>query len=68
MTNPPLKKHLLAESHRRQFAGEDYQGVAIEIAEENGIEFNDELFTELQSTPEPGYECGFCETAGWWKN
>jgi len=37
MTNPPLKKHLLAESHRRQFAGEDYQGVAIEIAEEMAL-------------------------------
>jgi hypothetical protein len=61
----PLKTHLLAESHRRQFNGEDYQAVAIELAEANGIEFEQDEFTELESSPEPGCDCGFCATAPW---
>ena len=60
-----LKKHLLAESHRRQFNGEDYQGVAIDIAEGNNIAFEDDAFTELQSSPDPNCECGFCAKADW---
>ncbi len=56
---------MLAESHRRQFAGEDWQAVSIEIAERAGIEFEDEEYTELNSSPDPGCECGFCATAEW---
>jgi hypothetical protein len=54
---------LIAESHRRQFAGEDYQYVAIGIAESNGIKFEDEEYTQLQSAPDPNCGCQFCTTA-----
>lgn len=60
-----LKKHLLAESHKLQFDGQDYQAVAIGIAESNGIKFESDEFAELQSGPDPGCDCGFCKTAPW---
>jgi hypothetical protein len=58
-------KRLLADSHRRQFAGEDFQTVAIDIAEENKIAFESEEYTSLQTGPDPSCECGFCATASW---
>jgi hypothetical protein len=64
-TKNKLTKSMLAESHRRQFNGEDYQGVSISIAESNGIKFEDDEYTELQSSPDPSCECGFCKTAPW---
>ncbi len=69
MQCPACKKSktqsLLRESHRRQFEGEDYQYVAISIAESNGIAFESDEYTLLQSSPDPGCDCGFCATAGW---
>jgi hypothetical protein len=63
MQNP--KKSLLAQSHRRQFNGEDFQAVAIDIAEANNIAFEDDAYTQLQSSPDPGCDCGFCAKAPW---
>lgn len=60
-----LTKRMLAESHRRQFDGEDYQAVANGIAENSGIAFEDEEYTQLQSSPDPDCDCGFCKTAPW---
>lgn len=62
---PTLKKSTLAESHRRQFAGEDYQGVAIDLAETYDIDFDSDAYTKLQSSPDPGCDCGFCAKAPW---
>lgn len=56
---------MLAESHRRQFHSEDYQLVAIEIADEHGIDYHSDDYTELMSSPDPGCDCGFCATAPW---
>jgi hypothetical protein len=60
-----MNPSLLKESHRRQFAGEDYQYVAISLAESNGITFESEDYTALQSAPDPTCDCGFCATAPW---
>lgn len=54
---------LIAESHRQQFHGEDYQYVAIGIAESNGIKFESEEYTQLMSSPSPECGCQFCTTA-----
>ena len=56
---------LVAESHRRQFDGEDFQAVANDLAERNGIAFEDDEYTRLQSPPDSGCDCGFCATAKW---
>ncbi len=58
-------RRALRRSHERQFNGEDYQMVANEIAEELGIEWEDDQYEELCSSPEPGCECGFCAHAAW---
>ncbi len=58
-------KRLLKESHRQQFSGEDFQYVAISLAEVNGIPFESEDYTLLQSEPSPECDCGFCKTAPW---
>jgi hypothetical protein len=58
-------KSLLAESHRRQFDGEDWQGVANEIARKNNFAWESEEYTTLCSSPEPGCDCGFCASAPW---
>lgn len=50
----------LAESHRRQFEGEDYQAVAIDLAERTGRDYED-----FDSSPDPECGCGFCEGAEW---
>lgn len=50
----------LAQSHRRQFEGEDYEVVAKELAD------TEEQFEKFSTEPVPGCECGFCETADWW--
>ena len=56
---------LIAESHRRQFYGEDYQAVAIDIADQNEISYGSEDFTAFQSAPDENCQCGFCRTADW---
>lgn len=60
------KSHLglLAESHRRQFNGEDYQAVQFDL-HQRFPEISDDDLNGLGSTPEPGCECGFCATAEW---
>lgn len=60
-----MKAKLLAESHRLQFSGQDWQTVAIGIAESNGIKFEDDEYKKLCSAPDPDCECGFCKTAEW---
>jgi hypothetical protein len=68
-TNPYILGNLLrstlAESHRRQFGGEDYQGVAAELCEAGGFEFESDEHVKLESGPDPDCECGFCATAAW---
>lgn len=56
---------LLRESHRRQFAGEDYQRVTNDLAEANGIPYESDEYSSLQSAPDPDCDCGFCATADW---
>lgn len=61
---PALKKRLIAESHRRQFSGEDYQAVAVDLWQGLDTESEDDYNT-LATAPDPGCECGFCKTAPW---
>ena len=57
-------KHHLAESHERQFKGEDYQVVAQDICD--GIPgVTEEDFVWLSTSPEPGCDCSFCKRAEW---
>ena len=60
-----LLRSSLAESHRRQFNGRDYQGVAIDLCQAYGFEFESEEHIKLESSPSPECDCGFCETAKW---
>lgn len=55
----------VAHSHERQFAGEDYQKVGVEIADRLGLdpEVDEERVNELHSAPCPDCLCGFCESA-----
>lgn len=59
-----ITRSMIAESHERQFNGQDWQAVAVDIwqALENGTE---DEFNELATSPDPGCDCGFCETADW---
>lgn len=59
-----ISNTLLAESHRRQFNDEDYQAVAQDVCDRMSNPTEDD-YLELCSSPEPGCECGFCETAEW---
>ncbi len=54
---------LRAESHRRQFNGEDFQKVAIDLAEPEGITFDLDEYTILMSAPDPECNCSFCKNA-----
>jgi len=64
-----VKKFHIAASHKRQFDGEDYQRVAVDIATDLDLNPDDEQDFEeyrcLESSPDPGCECGFCATADW---
>lgn len=59
-----VTKQMIRRSHERQFNGEDWQGVAVDIWSQipNGTE---DEFTELTHGPDPGCDCGFCGTAPW---
>lgn len=59
-----VPNHLLAESHRRQFSGEGYQSVAVDLIEwvKNATEDD---FHSLCTSPEPECDCGFCANAEW---
>ena len=56
---------LIRESHRRQFGGQDFQTVAVDLAAEHDVPFESFSYTAILSGPEPGCECGFCRTAPW---
>jgi hypothetical protein len=58
-----LLKRLLKESHERQFNGEDYQKVTFDFYQEHDL--TDDEMTALQTSPEPGCDCGFCAKAAW---
>lgn len=59
-----ISKSMMSESHRRQFAGEDYQAVAQDIADAHpGL--SDDQFNLICESPEPDCDCGFCKTAPW---
>jgi hypothetical protein len=55
----------LRRCHERQFAGEDWQAVAIDAWNEFGSPDGDEVFNFLTSTPDHGCDCGFCAHAAW---
>jgi hypothetical protein len=59
-----VQHHHIQESHRRQFAGEDWQQVAndIWVGIPNATEDD---FLDLYAGPDPGCQCGFCATAKW---
>ena len=54
----------LAESHRRQFEGEDYQAVAQDLCDRMDSPTKDD-YLKLSSSPDPSCDCGFCKTAKW---
>lgn len=53
-------KRLLAESHRLQFNGADYQAVTNPMWQE--WDMTEDQLAELETAPDPGCECGFCTT------
>jgi len=61
----------LFSSHRRQFAGEDYQAICWDFlnsreAREIGLTENDtDIWQVIESSPHPDCTCGFCESAPW---
>lgn len=63
-TTTRVTQNMIRRSHERQFAGEDWQAVAVDLWNEleNGT---DDEFNELASGPDPGCECGFCAKAPW---
>lgn len=59
-------KRLLRESHQRQFNGEDWQKVAVDLTPDDLPEpEREEIFNKLSESPDPGCDCGFCATAEW---
>lgn len=72
LTTPGIEspgfRQLVRESHRRQFNGEDAQTVAVEISQLHNFDPGPDSslpdwYNELESSPYPGCECGFCATA-----
>jgi len=55
----------LRRSHKRQFEGEDWQTVAVDLTEDVPEDIREEVFEALSGSPSLGCECGFCETAPW---
>lgn len=55
---------MIRRSHERQFNGEDWQAVAVDIWNEIENATDDE-FNELAAGPDPGCDCGFCAKASW---
>ena len=56
---------LIAESHRRQLAGEDHHYVAQCLCIECKFEFDSDEYTQLQSAPDPGCGCASCTQFSW---
>jgi hypothetical protein len=70
MSNPTVHlyndaqvRSLVRMSHKRQFAGEDYQAVLHDIADP--ARCDDAIQAQLESSPDPGCECAFCQSADW---
>lgn len=64
-------KRCKAESHRQQFNGRDYQQAAYDslglvgATVVGGPDVTEEQLAEIESSPDPGCDCGFCATAEW---
>ena len=58
-------KRLVRQSHERQFNGEDYQAAAWDLLQGLEPPPTDDELAEVESSPDPGCECGFCSTAPW---
>lgn len=58
-----IMRRLIADSHRQQFAGVDYQVATFDMWQEWAL--TDDQLNEVQSSPDPGCECGFCGSADW---
>lgn len=56
---------MVRRSHEAQFNGADYQQISWEILQELKFEPTQDEMNELNSSPDPGCECGFCATADW---
>lgn len=59
-----ITKNMMSESHRRQFAGEDWQTVANDIAGRYES-LTEDQYNLLRESPDPACDCGFCATANW---
>lgn len=60
-----ITKRMIRASHEAQFNGVDYQKVAVEIAQGLPFDPTDDELGELESSPDPACDCGFCHRANW---
>jgi hypothetical protein len=60
-----ITKPMIRRSHEAQFGGTDYQQAAVDVLQGLPFEPTTEEFAELESSPDPGCECGFCQFAEW---
>lgn len=58
-----ITKRMIRRSHEAQFNGVDYQAIAFDIFQELPFAPTDDELNELQSSPDPGCDCGFCAKA-----
>lgn len=56
---------MIRRSHERQFAGEDYQAVAVDLWNEIGPDATEDEYNQLAEGPDPDCNCGFCKSAPW---
>ena len=64
MTQGQLDK-AIRRSHELQFAGMDYQKAAYEVLQDVQGPVSDFELQQVESSPEEGCACGFCERAEW---
>lgn len=70
MTAKELKS-AIRSSHQKQFNGIDYQQAAYDslparfLLASSPDRVTDEELREIESSPDPCCECGFCKTAEW---
>ncbi len=64
-TTSRITKRMIARSHEAQFIGADYQCAARAVLDglPLGFEPTDEEIGELETSPDPGCDCGFCGKA-----
>lgn len=65
MTREHQIKLAVRKSHEMQFNGMDYQRAAWEVGHEIEPLLTDEEIQRVESAPEPGCDCGFCQSAPW---